>query len=104
MNDSAHDSMNDSAANSLDHAAHWWARRGYTVRYRDAHLVQLIRRGRPGSASAGWLLSALCIAGLAVVLLVLGLRRRPFHVVSLTITPDKRVITHRIWAQRPPDM
>lgn len=73
-----------------------WQRRGYRTRYGDEFLVQLVGRGRP---------SALCLAlgmlGLAGV--VVGwIVCRSWQVVSLSTTPDGRVITHRQRSARPP--
>jgi hypothetical protein len=103
---SAGASSGNQAANSpslLERAAAGWIRRGYAVRYHDAHLIQLVRRGRPGCAS--WLLIALGVnlVGLAVALVIIGLRRRYWHTVSITATPDQRIITHRQWAANPPE-
>ncbi|MBF6589950.1 MAG: hypothetical protein IVW57_05385 [Ktedonobacterales bacterium] len=94
------------AAGSLDpleRAATGWMRRGYTVRYRDTHLVQLVRASRPGCGGALLIALALPVLALAVLLVVLGARRRRWHTVSLTITPEQRVITHRQWAPHPPE-
>lgn len=88
---------------TIERAAAGWLRRGYTVRYRDAHLVQLVRAGRP--TCLGMLLIALAAPALAlaIVLLLQGLRRRNWHTISITVTPDHRVITHRQWAPYPPE-
>jgi hypothetical protein len=98
-----HGAQVTSSPSLLERAAAGWIRRGYTVRYRDPHLIQLVRRGRPGCS--GWLLVvlALPLMGLAIALVVIGLRRRYWHTVSITATPDQRIITHRQWAPNPPE-
>lgn len=87
---------------ALRRATARWQRRGYTVRYSDAFLTQLVRR--TGMGWIGWaqLLLALPLVGIALWLLVRALRRRGWHVVSLTITPDGRVISHRQWTRVEP--
>jgi hypothetical protein len=87
----------------LERAAAGWRRRGYRVRYEDPHLIQLVRAGRP--TLAGLLLIALAapLLALAALLVVQGLRRRQWHTVSITITPDERIVTHRQWSPYPPN-
>jgi hypothetical protein len=87
----------------LDQAARSWVKKGYSVRYRDSYLIQLVKRRWP----AFWLLVPLVALGVAAVMLIVSLARRllgaRWHVVELTETPDKRIIMHRMWARRPPD-
>jgi hypothetical protein len=88
---------------TLERAAAGWRRRGYRVRYEDPHLIQLVRAGRP--TLAGLLLIGLAapLLALAALLVVQGLRRRHWHTVSITITPDERIVTHRQWSPYPPE-
>lgn len=79
-----------------------WLRRGYTVRYSDAFLVQLVRRASMGWVGWALLVLALPCLGVAFWLIARALRRRGWHVVSLTITPDGRVISHRQWTRAEP--
>jgi hypothetical protein len=87
----------------LERAASAWIRRGYTVRYRDNHLIQLIRKGRPTWVGLLMIALAAPLVALAVFLVIRGLRRRYWHTVSITTTPDRRIITHRQWAPNPPE-
>lgn len=89
----------EAAAAALDSAVAAWQRRGYRVRYRDEYLAQLVRRGWPD-----WRFVAVIAAGVAVIaaVVVAAILRRPWHVVSLTTSPEGQVITHRQWAPRPP--
>lgn len=84
---------------ALGAAVATWQRRGYQVRYRDEHLVQLVRRGWPD-----WEFIAFIVLGVMVTAAVVlaGISRRPWHVVSLTTTSEGHVITHRQWSARPP--
>jgi hypothetical protein len=87
----------------LDRAARSWVKNGYTVRYRDPYLIQLVKRRQPMI----WLRVPLAALGVAAVMLVISLARQllreRWHVVELTETPDSRIITHRMWAPRPPE-
>lgn len=87
----------------LDRAAHSWMKNGYTVRYRDRYLVQLVKRRRPNV----WLLVPLAVLGFSgsvlFIMLVRRLLRERWHVVELTVTPDWRIIMHKMWAPRPPE-
>ena len=87
----------------LDRAAGPWMKRGYTVRYRDPFLIQLIKRYRADT----WQIVLVVGFGLSLVVLVIALLRRllrvRWHVVELTATPDERIITHQLWAPRPPE-
>jgi hypothetical protein len=97
------DAQAASSLTPIERAAAGWIRRGYAVRYHDPHLIQLVRRGQPGCS--GWLLIALAapLLALALALVVIGLRRRFWHTISITATPDQRIITHRQWAPNPPE-
>lgn len=83
----------------LRRAAQRWQRRGYTIRYADAFLTQLVRR--TGIGWIGWVLLVLAVPPLALALWLLTrvLRRRGWHVVSLTVTPEGRVLSHRQWTR-----
>lgn len=88
----------------LSRAATGWVRQGYRVRYSDAFLIQLIRRGRPGREALPFIaLGLLGFIGAAAALAV-ALSRRPWHVVTLAIGPDERVLTHQQRAMRPPEV
>lgn len=79
-----------------------WRRRGYRVRYRDAFLIQLQRRGRPGLRSAPYITLAFAALALAAAAWIAAMRRRPWHIVSLALGPDDRILTHTHTAPRPP--
>lgn len=92
----------DQAPWPLRRATQRWLRRGYTVRYSDPFLTQLVRR--TGMGWVGWALvglSAPCF-GIALWLLLRALQRRGWHVVSITITPEGRVLSHRQWTRSEP--
>ncbi len=77
-------------------AAQPWIRRGYAVVYEDDHLVELTREDRtPGRwiaalAFAGAVVAGLSIAGAALI----WLRARPWRIVSLAASPERRVVAH----------
>ena len=79
-----------------------WRRRGYRVRYRDAFLIQLLRRRRTGLHSAPYVALTVAALALAVAAWIAALRRRPWHVITLTIGPDNRILTHSHVSARPP--
>lgn len=81
---------------ALDGAALLWMRRGYSVQYRDEHLVQLTRRAWPVMASV-----LVTVAAAGVVALAWRMCRS-WYVVSLAVGPDGRVVTHRQRAGHPP--
>lgn len=85
----------------LRQAARWWTRRRYHVSYADAGLVQLSRTTLVYRESIAPFAAAAVLGALAVALIALGVRRRAWHVVSITVTPDHRIITHRQWTRRP---
>lgn len=88
--------------NALDSTAASWVRRGYTIRYQDPFLVQVVRREALRWGALGWLMLALATT-LVTVLLALGaVRSRRWHVVTLALRPDGRVIMHSQRAPRPP--
>jgi hypothetical protein len=87
---------------ALRAAADAWKRRGYHVRYRDAFLVQLLRRRGIGLRSAPYVALAFAAVGLAVAAWIAALRRRPWHIVTLVLGPDNRILTHHHTAPRPP--
>lgn len=87
---------------TLRAAAAMWVRRGYRVRYRDAFLIQLLRRRRPGLRSAPYVALTFAALALAVAAWIAALRRRPWHVVTLAIGPDSRILTHSQTTPRPP--
>lgn len=89
----------DTVQKALDQAIAPWQRRRYRITYRDAHLVQLLKRDAPDEVLTVGTLAALC--AIAVLILVRHARRR-WHIVSLTATVDARVITHHQRAKRPP--
>lgn len=101
------DEPDDSAAPqdtaALDAAATRWQRKGYRVRYRDPFLVQLIRRDQPGWRSAPFLALAIATLIAAVASFVVALQRRPWHVITLVIGPDRRVLTHHHRSPHPPE-
>jgi len=87
----------------LDQAARSWMKNGYSVRYRDPYLIQLAKRRNPDV----WLLVPLAALGVASVFVFVAMLRRllreRWHVVELTVTPDQRIIMHKMWAPHPPD-
>lgn len=80
-----------------------WYRRGYRLLYCDASLAQL---ARPAATRQTTLRLALALLILVLpVLLVLRLlarRWRRWHVVTLTIGPEERIVTHEMWSPRLP--
>lgn len=86
----------------IEAAAGGWMRQGYAVRYRDPYLLQLIRREPPGWREALLLALAGGAAVAAVTLVLRAYRQRLWHVVTLVVRPDGRIVTHQIRAPRPP--
>jgi hypothetical protein len=90
----------------LAQSADTWLRRGYQLQYHDEHLAQLTA---PASALTGHEVAlAVGVGALAGVGAALGLfaylalaRRGRHHVVSLLLTPERRIITHRQWQPMP---
>jgi len=92
----------------LGPAADTWLRRGYRRRYQDDHLVQLAAPVEGPTSRE--LLLALSVGALGGVASALGLlayfhltRRGRWHVVSLLLTPERRVLTHQQWQAVPSD-
>ncbi len=110
-----HDNLGAEAPNDADHPAQPhpaleraladWRRRRYRVGYADETLAQLSRREFPGWDVIALGLAALGALGLAALLLRLAWRRwKRWSVVSLTVTPDEQVITHRQSSRRRPEL
>lgn len=95
-------SPEDTAA--LEAAAAAWQRRGYQIRYRDLFLTQLIRRDRLGWRSGPFLALAIATLIASVAAFVVALQRRPWHIVTLVIGPDRRILTHHHHAPHPPEV
>ncbi|HUY78492.1 MAG TPA: hypothetical protein VMV29_17100 [Ktedonobacterales bacterium] len=90
---------------ALGQAIAGWRRRGFALRYLDETLAQLTRREPPDWDVIALALGALGALGLAGWLLRLAWRRwRRWSAVSLTVTPDDRVITHRQFTRRRPQL
>jgi hypothetical protein len=86
----------------IEAAASGWMRQGFAVRYRDPYLLQLIRREPPGWREAVLLALAGGAAVAAASLALRAYRQRLWHVVTLVVRPDGRIVTHQIRAPRPP--
>jgi hypothetical protein len=90
---------------TLRRAAQSWVRRGYLVMYEDDHLVELAKEERaPGRwiaalAIAGAVVAGLSIAGAALI----WLRARPWRIVSLAASPERKVVTHAYRSRLAPD-
>jgi hypothetical protein len=83
------------ATAALERAARVWRRRGYQVLYQDTYLVQLTKL-----APSRW---ALLMAGLALAVYALAALRRPrWVVITLSASPDGRIVTLRQVGRRPP--
>jgi hypothetical protein len=86
-------------------AAESWTRRGYDVRYSDSSLVELARRRASQPlrdlqvALAAALGAGLLAAGVTLALL----RWRRWHIISIALTPEHRVLTHARWMPTPPE-
>lgn len=85
----------------LGAALRWWRGRGYAVTYAEPRLVQ-VARSHAAPERGGLVLLALLLLSAGGIVLNLALRRRVWHTVTLTIGPDGRVFTHRLWTRRPP--
>lgn len=101
--DELDDEQNGLPPEFLSQAALGWVRRGYRVRYSDAYLIQLIRRGRPRRESLPFIMLALLGFVGAVAALALALARRPWHVVTLARGPEERALTHEQWSSHQPE-
>jgi hypothetical protein len=90
----------------LQSAARSWVRQGYRVEYDDEHLVQLAAPFH-GLSPRDLLLASLVGIGMGALgtLAALGLlrrsRRHRWHIVSLVLTPERRVLTHEQWQPTP---
>ncbi len=91
----------DAPSGALNDAVAYWQRRGYRVTYRDAYLVQLLRRDAPYGVLT--VIALAVIAAIAMTSLVRRTRRR-WHIVSLAVTEDGRVVAHHQWAAHPPPL
>ncbi len=91
-----------SSRDAMAAAAAGWMRRGYVVRYRDPYLSQLMRREPLGWREALLLALAAGASIAAVIFALRAFRRRLWHVVTLVIRPDGRIVTHQIRAPHPP--
>ncbi len=81
---------------ALDGAVSLWKRRGYSVRYRDEYLVQLVRRAWPVMACV--LVTVAAAGGVALAWRMC----HSWYVVSVAVGPDGRVVTHRQRSGHPP--
>jgi hypothetical protein len=97
------------ASDPLGPAADAWLRRGYQPRYQDAQLVQLAAPVLGPTARE--LLLALGVGALGGITSALGAlaylhltRHGRWHVVSLLLTPERRVMTHHQWQAALTDM
>jgi hypothetical protein len=90
----------------LARAAEIWLRRGYQLRYQDEHLVQVASNTSAPTrrdlllAVGGSALLGICGALGLLAYLALARRGRR-HVVSLLLTPERRVIAYRQWQTIP---
>lgn len=90
----------DAHEQALNRVVTGWARRGYAVRYRDPYLVQLVRRERP--SWRGWSVVALAVGVAAAASVVMIARARKWHVVTLVIRSDGRIMMHQQRSPREP--
>lgn len=90
-------------ASALDRATAGWLRRGYSLRYRDPGLAQLVRRVQPDRTGLALTLIAIPLLATGLALLIRGLRRRAWHTVTLAETPDRHIVTHGLWTPYPPE-
>lgn len=90
-----------SAQTPIVRATARFERHGYRVHYADEYLVQLVRvRGERWATTVRVVIFLLGI-GLALWAVRAWPRRLRWHVVSLTTTPDARVLVHTQWTDRP---
>jgi hypothetical protein len=80
----------------LRQTAETWIRHGYAVVYEDDHLIELAREDKkPGRLIVGLAAIGGIVAGLAIVgATVIWLRARPWRIVSLAISPERKVVAH----------
>lgn len=86
----------------LSRAAAGWIRQGYRVRFSDAYLIQLSKRGFLERESLPFVVLALLGFAGAAAALAIALSRRPWHVVTLAMGPGGRVLTHQQRSMHPP--
>lgn len=84
------------AQDALARAVALWRRRGYRLRYEDAYLAQLTRRGAPAALPLA--LGLLAIVGIGAW----WFAGRTWLVVSISAAPDGRLVVHRQRSRRPP--
>lgn len=84
------------AADAIARGVALWRRRGYAMRYQDAYLAQLVRRGGPDLVPLA--------AGLVVIAAVgvWWFASRSWLVVSITADPDGHLVVHRQRTRRQP--
>lgn len=87
---------------SLDQAAEGWTRRGYTIRYADPYLVQVVRREGLRVREMAALALAGAVSLCCVVVFIAVLRGRLWRVVTLVARPDGRVQMHQQVTEHPP--
>lgn len=87
---------------SLDQVAEGWTRRGYSVRYADPYLVQVVRREGLRVRDMGLLALAAAAILCGVALVVAIFRGRLWRVITLVARPDGRVQMHQQMTQHPP--
>lgn len=89
---------------SLDHAAAGWTRRGFTLRYADPYLAQVVRREGLRARDMGLLALAGAVALGCVALTIAIMRGRPWRVVTLVARPDGRIQMHQQVTEHPPQV
>ena len=92
----------DADASTIEAATATWLRRGYQVRYHDPFLTQLIRRDPIGWSSAPFVALAVATLIATAAAIFVAVQRRPWHVVTLVVGPDHRVLAHHQHAPHPP--
>jgi hypothetical protein len=80
----------------LRRAAQTWIKRGYAIVYEDDHLVELARENRtPGRWMIALGVAGAAVAGLSIVgATLVWLRVRPWRIVSLAASPERKVVAH----------
>jgi hypothetical protein len=92
----------DDPPSALDRVAQTWVRCGYWVTYRDEYLVQLAGRTLPNRV----VLELAALTGVLLVALGTSLVvrwRRPWTVVTLAVSPEGSIVTHRLRTRRLPE-
>lgn len=91
----------------LRHAAGPWLRRGYRIEYDDAQLVQLTAPFR-ALGPRDLFLAAVVGVGMGALGTIVALgylwltRHGRSHIVSLLLTPERKVLTHEQWQPMSP--